>query len=101
MTDTMELLNIEKDRASQDNCVNNFGYSLIDFCISQRLLIMNGRVGRDAGVGKMTCKNASVVDYMLGSPSLFPRITDFFVNDFDECLSDVHCALCVCLDINY
>lgn len=62
---------------------------------------MNGRAGSDCGVGKVTCKNASVVDYMLGSPSIYPHIVDFFVDDFDECLSDVHCAVHLILDTNY
>ncbi len=63
----------------------------IDFCISQRLLIVSGGVGKDADLGKLTRKNASFVDYIIASPCVFPCICDFYVGDFDECLSDIHC----------
>ena len=65
----------------------------IDFCISQRLLIVSGGVGKDADLGKLTCKNASLVDYVIASPCVFPCICDFYVGDFDECLSDIHCPV--------
>ena len=48
----MKMYNIQQDR-SQDVGKNNFGHALVDFCISQRLLIVNGRVGRDADLGKI------------------------------------------------
>ena len=51
-TELMKMYNIQQDRRSQDVGKNNFGHALIDFCISQRLLIVNGRVGRDADLGK-------------------------------------------------
>ena len=44
----MKMYNIQQDRSSQDVGKNNFVHALIDFCISQRLLIVNGRVGRDS-----------------------------------------------------
>ena len=86
----MKMYNIQQDRRSQDVGKNNFGHALIDFCISQRLLIVNSRVGKDADLGKLTCKNASLVDYVIVSPSVFPCICDFYVSDFDEYLSDTH-----------
>ena len=89
----MKMYNIQQDRRSQDVGKNNFGHALIDFCISQRLLIVNGRVGGDAELGKLTCKNASLVDYVIASPCVFPCICDFYVGDFDECLSDIHCPV--------
>ena len=61
-TEPMKMYNIKQDRRSQDVGKNNFGHVLIDFCISQRVLIVNGRAGRDADLGKLTCKNASLVD---------------------------------------
>ena len=33
---------------------------------------------------------ASLVDYVIASPCVFPCICDFYVGDFDECLSDIH-----------
>ena len=93
MPDVMQTLGIQKDRASKDNVTNNFGTQLIDFCKSQNMLILNGRVGSDALTGKLTCKDASTVDYVIASPSFFPLISDFKVIDFDESMSDVHCPL--------
>ena len=45
--------------------------------------------------GKLTCKNASFVDYVIASPCVFPCICDFYVGDFDECLSNIHCPVFV------
>ena len=90
MEDKIEMYGITKDRASMDKLTNKYGHSLIDFCIGQGLLIANGRVGADQRIGKLTCKDASVVDYVIASPSVFPIISAFEVLDFDNCLSDVH-----------
>jgi hypothetical protein len=97
MADFMDALSIPHDRMSCDIIVNNFGTAMIDFCMSQNLLIVNGRVGDDAGIGKPTCKGVSVVDYVVASPALFSHITSFSVADFNECLSDVHCPLILSL----
>jgi hypothetical protein len=93
MANVIDSLNIQKDRSSLDKVKNRHGESLIAFCIGQSLLIVNGRVDRDANVGKLTCKDASLVDYVICSPELFGRLNDFFVSDFHECMSDVHCPL--------
>ena len=98
MTDSMEALHIEQNRFNMDKTFNAFGRNLIDMCASQSLLILNGRVGGDKGVGKFTCKNASVVDYFIASPNVFTLIADFDVMEFDHCLSDVHCPLYVILN---
>ena len=63
------------------------------------LYILNGRVGLDCNQGKLTCKDASVVDYILASPYFFPFIVNFCVDDFNRALSDSHCALFMDLDI--
>ena len=101
MSDVMETLRIRKNRCSMDRTVNKFGEALIDFCVCQSLLIANGRVGRDVGLGKLTCKDASLVDYLIMSPTLFHRIEDFYVDNFDECLSDVHCPVLFTLREHY
>ena len=80
-TELMKMYNIQQDRGSQDVGKNNFGHVLIDFCISQRLLIVNSRVGRDALLT------------VIASPCVFPCICDFYVGDFDECLSYIHCPV--------
>jgi hypothetical protein len=54
------------------------------------LYIANTRVGLDRGIGKRTCKNRSVIDYLISSSNLFPFIQEFDINDFNPILSDIH-----------
>ena len=51
---------------------------------------MNGRYGADKGIGKTTCKNASVVDYILISA---PYVDKFDILEFDCIISDIHCPV--------
>ena len=70
-------------RYSVDNVVNNYGKKLLSLCPNMNIFIVNGRIGKS----EWTCKNASVVDYCLASPSLF------VIDTFDPMLSDVHSPL--------
>ena len=74
---------------------NYRGKELIDMCISTSLLICNGRIAGDKqGSFTRDCTTGkSVVDYAIMSDSLLPLISDFEVDTFDNCLSDVHCPL--------
>ena len=47
----------------------------------------------DKNVSLFTCKDASVVDYIISSPCLIRSLIDFQVLDFDSILSDGHCPL--------
>ena len=59
-------------------------------------MIVNGRVGINVDLGKLTSKNASFVDYVIASPCVCPCICNFYVgDDFDKCLSDIHCPVFV------
>ena len=97
MEELIEQFQIQKQRTSQDNYINPFGSKLIDFCMTNSVLILNGRIGDDAQIGKMTCKEASVVDYNLASPTIFPLISHFKIENFDRCLSDAHCCISMTL----
>lgn len=77
-------------RSSMDSMITKAGRDLIDFCMTCDVVIVNGRLGKDAGVGKLTCTDASVVDYALVTPNLFSKITDFEVLAFDGIISDIH-----------
>ena len=57
------------------------------------MTIMNGRLCQDANIGNITCKNASVVDYVILSHCLFQHVSDFFILDFNGMYSDVHSAI--------
>lgn len=84
-------------RISKDIKVNRFGKMLIESCKYNEMTILNGRSFCDKGVGKTTCKNASVVDYVLTSVSLIKHILNFEVKDFCALYSDAHCPIEFCL----
>ena len=54
---------------------------------------MNGRLGSDKGIGKVTSKECSVVDYAITSLVMLPYFRKFEILDFDPIYSDVHCAV--------
>ncbi|CAG2212781.1 unnamed protein product [Mytilus edulis] len=70
--------------------VNKYGTKLLDFCKRCNLFIANGRLFSDNGIGHTTCKDASMVDYLLLSPNSFNITTDFEIIDFNPMFSDVH-----------
>lgn len=85
-----EKFNISTQRTVSDGNTNTYGYKLIDFCKSNSLYLLNGRLGRDQLVGNNTCRNASCVDYFISSVNMFPYLKDLFVDEFCMLLSDVH-----------
>ena len=93
-------MTFSEKRLSLDNIVNSHGRRLIDMCKSLGLYIMNGRCGLDRDVGKLTCKNSSVVDYAISTPDLFNDVIGFQIRDFEELLSDIHCPMELCFDFN-
>jgi len=93
----LQRLNIVLQRKSNDKKTNKYGKRLIDLCKGLNLLILNGRAGIDKGVGQLTCKNASLVDYFICSPELFPLVQQFEVDTFDPTLSDAHNPLILSL----
>ena len=88
------------ERTSQDKQTNTMGLELINFCKANDFIMLNGRVGKDKGHGKATCKDASVVDYIIVSSSLFTLTENFTVLDFNEVYSDVHCAVIANFEFN-
>ena len=57
------------------------------------ILIVNGRVGNDTNMRKCTCKNVSVIDYAIASPSFFPDFCHFDVLPFNDTFSYIHCPI--------
>ena len=99
----LDSLGIETSRFSQDGVVNNSGRMLVELCRSLDLKFMNGKFGSDYKIGEYTCSSSSgksVVDYAIGSPGLLTRVSDFAVENFDACLSDVHMPICVQLQLD-
>ena len=69
-------------RHSMDKITNKRGKELLDLCRACGLLIINGRVGKDKGIGKFTrieSTRKSVVDYMICTPRIMQEISDFEV----------------------
>ena len=66
----MYQIDIQEHRSNADKCINNYGKRLIELCISLGMFIANGRVGADAKHGKVTCKDVSLVDYVICSSEL-------------------------------
>ena len=89
-------------RANKDEKIDTYGRNLVKMCKELNLKIANGSFGDDTGIGEFTCHkknrsklNQSVVDYCLFSESLVPSISNFSVDVFDNCMSDVHSAICL------
>jgi hypothetical protein len=62
----------------------------MSLCKTLNLYIANSRVGVDKGVGAKTCKDVSVVDYLILSSKLFPFVKEFKIEDFEQLYSDCH-----------
>ena len=55
-------------------------------------------MGKDCEIGKQTnIRDKSVIDYVLLSPTLIPKVCDFEILDFNSVLSDIHCAIKIVL----
>ena len=95
-------LGIITDRFNCDKKVDPHGRKLIRMCRDFNLNIVNGRFGSDEKLGQFTCvkpTGSSVVDYALVSNYLLPSISNFYVDVFDPCISDVHAPICLDLKI--
>ncbi len=71
---------IEK-RCSQDLQVNSYGRSLLELCIGNNLIALNGRTKGDF-LGQFTChtyNGASVVHYVIGSHDIQFSIINLLV----------------------
>ena len=62
---------------------NDYGIQLLDLCKSANLMILNGRVGSDKGVGDYTRTDTtgnSVVDYVITTIDAYPLINKFKIH---------------------
>jgi hypothetical protein len=76
-----------------DHRKNYFGNLLLEFCKYNNMFICNSRMCNDKGVGKFTSKDASVVDYVIGSISFLKLVQKFSVLDSSKLFSDIHTPL--------
>ena len=88
--DTFKSLNIPIVRSNIDTKTNNNGRDLIQMCLLQELCIVNGRIGSDKNIGKLTFDEKSTIDYVICTPDLLPNITNFTIDKLCTLLSDKH-----------
>jgi hypothetical protein len=77
-SDWYETDNFNLPRRSVDSRINIFGFSLINMCQVYGIHMLNGRFpgDTDGACTFISTSGTSLVDYILVSSSLFPRITD-------------------------
>ena len=75
----LEELGIPLRQANEDKVINQQGRKLLDFCKYNDVFIVNGIIGEDQKNSKFTCKNISVVDYIISSPEHLKHITSLQV----------------------
>jgi exonuclease III len=90
---------IDTQRYSQDNVSDKYGKRLLNMCRHLGIYILNGRVGCDKNIGHVTCRDKSVVDYVIASADIFQYVSDFCILPFDPMLSDVHNPISLTLKI--
>ena len=93
----LEEIGICTHRYNEDKVTNNNGYRMIELCQSIGVNILNGRFGKDLGIGKTTCDNKSTIDYAVASPAIMSCVKNLEVDVFDKLLSDKHNPIIVSL----
>ena len=75
---------------------------LIEFCKDMVLLIMNGRINSDEGVGDFTRMEigvSSVVDYIIASPAMLDMLCDFQI--CEKLPESYHLPIMFSINCNY
>ena len=99
-TEILKNLNIPVERSPLDVKTNNTGYWLTDVCKNNNIFIVNGRVGKDKGIGRKTFRETSTIDYTICTANCFTFLTQFEVIELDPIFSDGHSLLSWSLNIN-
>ncbi|MEW8546895.1 MAG: reverse transcriptase family protein [Candidatus Thiodiazotropha sp.] len=94
-----EMYGIPLERQTADEITNLYGSQLLDFCKSNNVFILNGRIGNDVTSPKLTCKDRSTVDYFISSAYNFSYISSFSILDFNSLYSDAHCPLTLSIHV--
>ena len=95
----LKCLDLPVNRSNKDTKTNNNGKKLIEMCKCHEMCIVNGRLGSDKNIGNTTCNNVSTIDYVICTPDLLPKLTDFTVHNFCPLLSDKHRPISVSLNL--
>ncbi|KAK3103091.1 hypothetical protein FSP39_016377 [Pinctada imbricata] len=99
--DSQYTSDVSRHRNSMDECVNEYGKKLCEFCKNVGLRIMNGRCMGDLK-GSFTCyqwNGCSTVDYCIAQEDLLQDLQMFKVHEFKGNLSN-HCKISTQLSIS-
>ena len=88
------------NRISKDKKSNSIGNTLLDICKNNNIFILNGRSGKDKGLGNFTFRNTSAIDYTTVSSNCTNCISNFEIRDLDPLFSDGHALLSVTISLN-
>ena len=88
-----ETCNLLRNRKSFDTQQNKLGEKLLSTCKCNNLIILNGRSGKDADIGKFTFRNCSVIDYAIVTAESAKYVQNFEIIDLDQIFSDGHSLL--------
>ncbi|CAC5392434.1 unnamed protein product [Mytilus coruscus] len=83
-------LNISRERNSPDDVVNGFGRKLLEYCKSNKVFILNGRVGQDVNA-KPTSRNNSVIDYIICTSHFLQFVSNFEIETNQKQWYDKDC----------
>ena len=89
------------ERRSADPTTNTYGLQMLEFCKSNDLFILNGRLGQDRDQPKTTCKDRSTIDYFIASAYVLEYISNLVINEFSSLFSDQHCGIAITLGATY
>jgi exonuclease III len=78
MHNEIDLPQKNQKRNNEDKVRNTYGKLLIEMCKSNKLLIINGRIG-DNVYGKLTCKGISTVDYFICDYFIYTYVSNMQV----------------------
>ena len=90
---------IPMKRISLDQSVNKHGEKLLDICKGNNLFILNGRIGKDKNLGKLTFRDTSILDYAITNAGGLKFVHDFEITDMDALFSDGHSLLSLALKL--
>lgn len=88
-----ENMNIPLERASKDHKTNTTGFWLLDTCKNNYLLKVNGRFGKNNGIGATPFRDKSLIDYTLCCAESFKLLQDFEIVELDSIFSGRYALL--------
>ena len=94
--DQLDSESISKFRTSKDKmAVDSNGRNLVEFCKVEKMVVLNGRLGKDRDIGDPTCFKGqpSITDYAIANNEMLKHMQNFEVDMFDPNLSDVHAPI--------